>query len=166
MKIGILSDTHNNQINLQLALDIFRNAGVTKLIHCGDMTNAQTTVLLNGFSVIHVAGNMDGNPGSIRRTLLKLNPDNSSGPYFKGQLDGQWIAATHSHVPGQLDAFIQDGRFAYVFHGHTHRRHDVRVGQTRIINPGALGGTRHEDRSICLVDLASGEVRFLRVAGR
>lgn len=163
MKIGILSDTHNNQENLRRALDIFRNEGVATLIHCGDMTSAETAAILTGFHIIHVTGNMVKGPAAIRRALLAINPDNFSGPSFSGQLGGVWVAVAHGHVPETLDQFVADGRYAYVFCGHTHRRHDEMVGQTRIINPGALGGMWYEDRSICLVDLESAGVRFVMV---
>jgi hypothetical protein len=38
------------------------------------------------------------------------------------------------------------------------------MNNTRIINPGALGGTRHEPRSICIVNLATGAVEFIQIA--
>jgi hypothetical protein len=58
---------------------------------------------------------------------------------------------------------ISDGEHAYVFHGHTHRRNDRRVGPTRVINPGALGGMRWQQRSFCILDLATDEVDFVTV---
>jgi hypothetical protein len=164
MKIGILSDTHNNQDNLRRALDIFRSEGVTTLIHCGDMTSAETAAMLTGFHIIHVTGNMVRGPAAIRRALLAINPDNYSGASYSGQLAGVWLAVAHGHVPEKLDQFVADGRYAYLFYGHTHRRQNELVGQTRIINPGALGGMWYEDRSICLVDLVSSDIRFVKVA--
>jgi putative phosphoesterase len=166
MKLGILSDTHNNQETLRRALAIFRRENVTTLIHCGDMTTPQTAALMTNFKVIHVSGNMANAPGAIRRALLALNPESVSGPAFSGRLGGVWVAAAHGHAAYQLDTFVRDGRYAYIFHGHTHRRRDERVGQTRIINPGALGGIRHEDRSICLVELGGDDARFVTVEER
>ncbi len=163
MQIGVLSDTHNNQENLRRALAIFQSQQVSTLIHCGDLTTSQTAGLLTGFKIIHVTGNMARNHGAIRQTLLNLNPDNFSGPNYSGQIDGIEVAVTHGHIPGKLGAFIRDDRYAFIFHGHTHRRRDERIGQTRIINPGALGGTRYEERSICFVDLANDVVRFMEI---
>jgi len=166
MKIGILSDTHNNHNNLRRALDVFRREEATTLIHCGDMTSPETAALLSGFTVKHVTGNMASAPGALRRALLTLNPDNQSGISYSGQINGVWVAATHGHLSDKIDQFIQDGRYAYVFHGHTHRRRDELVGGIRFVNPGALGGVWHEERSICLVDLEKGEVRFVQIAER
>ena len=164
MKIGILSDTHNNTENLKRALTIFRREGVETLIHCGDMTTAKTAVHLAGFTLVYVHGNMDANPIAIRRALFELNPSSVAANHFSGELiPGVRVAATHSHIPGKLDSLIRDG-YNYVFHGHTHRRRDEIIGPTRVINPGALGGAQHEPRSICILDLKTGQSRFINLA--
>jgi len=58
---------------------------------------------------------------------------------------------------------VNSGEYAYVFHGHTHYRADWWAASTRVINPGALGGTKRESRSICIIDLESGEAQFIEV---
>jgi putative phosphoesterase len=88
MKIGILSDTHNNLTNLQAALNAFRAESIHTLIHCGDLTAPETAASLGGFRVIHVLGNGDYLSGEIHRILLELNPLNSSGLSFNGEIDG------------------------------------------------------------------------------
>lgn len=154
MRIGILSDSHEELHNLDRALNIFRQHGIETVIHCGDITTPSTAAHLKGFNVIHVNGNMDRADGGLRRALTALNPDNFSGPYFSGQLNGIWIAAAHGHQPHHLHSFIADGRYAYIFHGHTHQRRDEWVNKSRVINPGALGGRQPEPRSVCIIDLA------------
>jgi predicted phosphodiesterase len=62
-----------------------------------------------------------------------------------------------------LGNLISSGKHAYVFHGHTHRRRDQTIGHTRVVNPGALGGTRRQSRSFCILDLATGEMRFVKL---
>jgi predicted phosphodiesterase len=84
--------------------------------------------------------------------------------HFTGQIDGVPVAATHGHQGDQLQAFIRSGRYDYVFHGHTHRRRDERVGDTRVINPGALGGVRYENRSVAILDLTRGALESLPIA--
>jgi putative phosphoesterase len=164
MKIGILSDTHNNVDNLKRALAIFRREGIDTLIHCGDMSSPATAVHFTGFTLIYVHGNMDRNPLAIRQTLFDLNPSSVAANQFTGELiPGVRVAAAHGHTPGKLDSFIQDG-YDFIFHGHTHRRRDETVGQSRIINPGALGGAQHEPRSICQLDLKTGQIKFVDIA--
>jgi hypothetical protein len=164
MKIGILSDTHNNATNLQRALALFRGEGIATLIHCGDMSSPATAVHLKGFTVIYVHGNMDRNPLAIRQTLFQLNPSSVAGNYFSGELiPGVRVAATHGHTPGKIESFIESG-YDYIFHGHTHRRRDEIIDGSRIINPGALGGTQHEPRSICLINIKTGQTEFREIA--
>jgi putative phosphoesterase len=163
MKIGVLSDTHNNLTNLQSVLIAFRAESITTLFHCGDLTTPETAASLGGFRVIHVAGNGDFLSGEIRRVLLDLNQLSSSAPLYSGQIDGVSIAAVHGHQPHQLEELVASGRFQYVLHGHSHHRHSETVGKTRIINPGSLGGMKPEERSACILDLARGQIRFIFV---
>lgn len=165
MRIGILSDTHNQVGNLLAALRIFRAEGVRRLIHCGDMANVFTAQQMGEFDLIYVNGNSDESAEAINHAVWTLNPANETpGAQFSGKLDGVGIAATHGHMPQRLESLIKSRRHAYVFHGHTHRARDERVGSTRVINPGALGGARYEPRTICVLDLATGENRFITVA--
>jgi uncharacterized protein len=109
MKIGILSDTHNNAKNLQTALDIFAREGIETLIHCGDMTNVETAKKLAGFQVICVFGNGDIESGAIRETILALNPENYAGMVYKGKIGAARIAAAHGHMPGMVDELVRCG---------------------------------------------------------
>lgn len=165
MQIGILSDTHNNVLNLRKALSLFRDAGVTQLIHCGDMTSIETAKHMAGFDVVYVSGNVDQSSSGVRDAVWMLNPNgNDSAEIYRGTIAGVSLAATHSHIPGALDQLIRSGKYAYVFHGHTHRRRDERIGRTRVVNPGALGGNRPETRSVALVDLGRDTVEFIHVS--
>lgn len=164
MKIGILSDTHNNLTNLQAALNIFQQRGVDTLIHCGDMTEVEIAQAMLGFRVICVFGNGDVASGEIRQVLLAQNPENYAGMQYSGRIDGVRIAATHGHLPGRVEELARSGQYDYVFKGHSHIHKDERVGFTRLINPGALGGLHREPRQVCLLDLESGVAEFIEIA--
>jgi putative phosphoesterase len=161
MKLGILSDSHNNLTFLKVALTHFRQEGASIIIHCGDMTTPETAACLHGFQVIHVCGNGDYASGQIHQTLFNLNPKNFSGQFFGDEIDGKRIAVTHGHLPGKLLELAETGIYDYIFTGHSHRRRIEQVAATRVINPGAVGGLRVEERSIYLLDLASGEGKFI-----
>jgi hypothetical protein len=159
--IGVLSDTHNNTANLRAALEIFQRRGVQRLIHCGDVTDPATLEWLVEFRVITVFGNGDNSSGEMRDQLVRYDSLNFAGLIYRGQIGGVKIAAAHGHLPGSLDELIRSGEFDYVFHGHSHRRRDERIGRTRVINPGALGGLHREARSICIVDLDARQAEFV-----
>jgi hypothetical protein len=166
MRIAVLSDTHNDVGNTRQALRRVRDEGIDTVIHCGDWTRPIIAEQFNDLHVIGVGGNMDGDPAALELQLRTLGNENWFGATYEGEIGGAWIGVTHGHRHGEIERLARGGRCAYVFHGHTHRRRDERQGRTRIINPGALGGTRHEPRGFCIVNLASGNVEFVEVASR
>lgn len=161
MKIGLLSDTHNNLPNLIAALETFRDRSIQTVIHCGDLTDFDLVSHFHDFRLIYLTGNMDYASGTIQRRVAKLNQDNFAGPVFRGKLDGVAVAATHSHIEGKLMELIQSGDYEWIFHGHTHQRRDEVIRGVRIVNPGALGGLKRSPRSFCIVDLNEPNVEFI-----
>ena len=161
MKLGVLSDTHNDSEATRRALAIFRDRGVEQLIHCGDVTTPEIVALFEGWSIDFVYGNMDRDQSALRQAVGSLEQasiDDTQVLY----IDGRRIAVTHGHWEDTLAELIR-GEPDYVFHGHTHiRRHDT-IGRTQVINPGALGGTRRQARSVCVVDLDAGDVTFVKL---
>lgn len=163
MNLGILSDTHNNLQNLQIALDHLRSEGIDTIIHCGDLTGVEVAQAMQGFHVICTLGNGDIASGEIRQTLAGLKPENYTGMVYRGRIGGARIAATHGHMPGLVEELVRSGEFDYVFKGHSHQHKDEHIGYTRLINPGALGGLRREERQFCILDLDSGKAAFIEL---
>ena len=42
MRIGVVSDTHNNLKNCRKIVDLFNKSGVEKVVHTGDITQPKT----------------------------------------------------------------------------------------------------------------------------
>jgi uncharacterized protein len=162
LKIGILSDTHSREKNTQIALDTFRQYGITKLIHCGDITSAATIQLFAGWDVAFVRGNVDPDLDELVDGTRAIGV---SIPKFvqEIEIDGKWIAALHGNDHGTMFRLMISGKYAYLCHGHTHRRlNEYRDAYAvRIINPGALGGSQRETRSICILDTTADTVEFI-----
>jgi putative phosphoesterase len=163
MRIGILSDTHNNLPNLEAALLFFEQEGISTVFHCGDFTGIEVAKRMAPFHVLCVLGNGDYASGEIRAEIIRQNAENYAGMVYTGQIGDVRIAATHGHIPGKLEELVHAGRYDYVFKGHSHQHKDERYGITRLINPGALGGLNREDRRVCLLDLASGKADFVKI---
>ncbi|HEY4667801.1 MAG TPA: YfcE family phosphodiesterase [Anaerolineales bacterium] len=163
MKVGVLSDTHDDETNLRVALDAYRQQRITQLIHCGDMIGPEIVGQLAGFQVIYVDGNMDRESGEIYRRLRELDPHSVVLPTFEGEIADVSIAVTHGDDLAELNRVIRSGIHRFVFTGHTHRRRDETIGPTRVFNPGALGGLQFESRSYSMVDLVSGEVEVIEL---
>lgn len=162
MRIGILSDTHDHVENTRRALEILRQEQVERLFHCGDVTSPEVVSLFEGWDVLFVRGNLD-RLDALEPAVVALGRQPFLGDEMTTTVTGRRIAILHGDDTERLRQVIASGEFDYVFHGHTHRRRDERIGRTRVINPGALGGVRHESRSFCILDLETDELRFIEV---
>jgi putative phosphoesterase len=164
VEIGILSDTHNDSAITQTALQGFQQRGVRTVFHCGDVTSADMVGHFQGFDAYFVRGNMDRQHGQALKAAVKAQP----GAHWLGKgdeiaLDGKRIALTHGDSREQYEALLF-GEPDYLLVGHTHRRRDERIGPTRVINPGALGGVQYEVRSICVLDLTSDQLEVIHLS--
>jgi putative phosphoesterase len=162
VKIGIISDTHDDVGNLETALAILRAEGVTRLLHCGDVCGPDVIRAMAGFDVWIAQGNMDRSLG-LAQAVQETRGNSRMTWLQRFTLDGYAIAMIHGDNEEVLGNLITSGKYKYILHGHTHRRRDQKIGRTRVINPGALGGTRHQARSFCILDLTAGEVRFVEI---
>lgn len=160
MKIGVLSDTHNHQSNIHEALAIFENHKPDILIFCGDATTVASIEWFCEYPIIYTFGNGDFATGEIKSFLQAYNQGNFAGYVFNGEVGGKKIGVTHGHLKNYYDEMISNGKIDYLFSGHTHVRMDKRIGRTRVINPGALGGTRKQSRSVAILDLDTDELIF------
>lgn len=164
MKIGVLSDTHDNQEDLRVVLNICREKGIKTLVHCGDLTSLDMVSKFRGFRLIYTIGNMDIATGAIKKHIERMHEGNYAGMVFRGKLNGVPIAVTHSHIDGKVMELVREKRFKWVFHGHTHEKRDETLRGARIVNPGALGGLGRDPRSFCIVDLDAEMVEFIQVS--
>jgi len=162
MKIAVLADTHDNLDNTQAAASVFTQENINVILHCGDVCGPDVIEALTGFTVHLAQGNMDRMP-ALGMSVEALQGRGRLARYHDLILDGFRIALLHGDDDGLLHRLVDSGAYAYVFHGHTHRRADRWVGPTRVINPGALGGTRYEARSACIVDIKAGQARFVHI---
>lgn len=160
MRIGILSDSHDRTGSLQSAINWLVNNSIDTLFHCGDVTSLETARVMAGLRVHYVYGNGDFAANTIRDMLVEANHESTGGPVFSGELEGVAIAATHGHLPGSLFSLITSRKYDFVFFGHTHVQKDLRVHGTHVINPGALGSSRYDGRTLCILDLNSGQIEY------
>ena len=158
MKIGILSDSHNEIENVKKAVSVFESLGIDTVIHCGDVTIPRVLEVLKFFRVFLAYGNMDIDKEMLSITLKKPDKQNKVGPFLDFELAGKRILVIHGDDGYGLRMAIKSGEYDYVFTGHTHRVRDEKVGNTRVINPGALGGAFYEPRSIAYLDLETDQL--------
>jgi hypothetical protein len=177
MRIGLISDTHNNLQKVKLALARFQHEGVQTILHAGDITSPQILETLadppalpkkspQKFEVWLAQGNMDRHPGLASTAQALFGPDRFAQTQELTFNDVR-IALTHGDVWDRLQALIHtedaDKRpFDYVIHGHTHKPKDERTNTTRVINPGALGNAAWRSPTYAILDLATGDLQWFR----
>lgn len=141
MKIGVISDTHDQDVLIEEAVQRFNAEHIELLIHCGDWVSP---FILYSFKELKVPmrGVFGNNDGDRFRHLLfsqKAGLDiQFEERFLELDLDGRKIAVFHGDYPGLVEALVMCGNYDAVFHGHTHQR-VLRVhGKTLSLNPGSL----------------------------
>lgn len=141
MKIAILSDIHDNVWNLKKALDMIVLQETDAMLFCGDLCAPFIIKLLGRAYAkpIHmVLGNNDGDVAAIIANAKNYSNIRIHGDYFRGELDGKSIAV--NHYPDKARALAEQGGYDIVCYGHNHSLAEERIGNTLLINPGAIMG--------------------------
>lgn len=145
MKIGVCSDIHDHIVNLKKMLTIFESRGVNTIIFCGDFCSPIPVREMGDFNgTIHcVFGNGDGD----RYTMSKIVASSSPNVVLHGEhaavaFNGVRIAFTH--FPFYAEALARTGEYRAVFFGHTHVRHEEKIGDCLWLNPGEVMGWKGE----------------------
>lgn len=168
MKIGILSDTHGDVVRTARAVRLLLAEHVAAICHCGDIGDEAVLVELAsacrpaGVPVYAVLGNVDHWDSGVRCFPAGAGVD-LRGRTAELELGGIPVAVVHGDDPGLLEACIRNGRFRYVFTGHTHVADAIDVGSTRVINPGAVYRSPHP--SVAVLDLERDDLRWLPLRG-
>jgi hypothetical protein len=160
MQIGILSDTHGKYATVEKALQVLQDRNINVVLHCGDIDDAETVWLFQGFTAHFVFGNCDIDRHAIRQAVYGIGETLHDGWGFL-ELEGIKIAFVHGDDHGLLRELEHSGAFDFLFHGHTHQAREHRTGPTRVINPGAL--YRARPKTFVILDLATGEVESVIV---
>jgi putative phosphoesterase len=160
MRIGLISDTHNEQHKVKLALEKFRQHNVELILHAGDITSTATLKLFTDFDVWISRGNMDRDRQLAKIASQLFGPGRFATTH-ELQIDGATIALLHGDSWTQLESRIKSKRYNYVIHGHTHVPQDEKIGQTRVINPGALGHARWHAPTCAVLDLTEHTLEWI-----
>ncbi len=141
MKIGIISDTHDNLPKFKKVIDYLEKEGISFIIHCGDIANPDTLEkALENFSgkCRAVLGNAD----NIYQYDLE---DYQSPPKIevferKGEVELSNKKMAFTHYPWVAKKLAKSGEYDIVFYGHTHRPWQKKIGECQAVNPGNVAG--------------------------
>jgi len=159
MRIGIISDTHDQIERTRLAVRTLVEQGAEALIHCGDLTTPDVVYECGVLPCHIVFGNNDYDETGIREAMTAIR----GVCLEKGgeiTLGGKRIAVTHGDSGKQIRR-LSAAKPDYLLFGHTHVPSDAREGSTRFINPGAIH--RAQNWTVALLDLDTDLLRFVKI---
>lgn len=152
MKIGIISDTHDNIWNFDKTAESLKKENIEVLIHCGDYCAPFMLFRLESLNIpVHgVFGNGDGDKYLMTKlTYTNLKNITLYGNLGEIQVEGKKIAFLH-------DQKLASGLFAkkeynIVCHGHIHETYLIKEDENYLICPGEIMGMKGNP-SFCIYD--------------
>jgi uncharacterized protein len=157
MRIGVLSDTHDNLPKIEKAVKLFNQKKAGFVLHAGDFVAPFTIDKLKKLSCewLGVFGNNDGekkglsakSEGRIRKAPLRI------------RLSGRKITVVHDRLI--LD-FGKEKADLIIF-GHSHKAEIEQLKGKLILNPGECSGWLSGKSSVAMVDLGTMEAKIYKL---
>lgn len=163
MRVGVISDTHDNVTAIERAGELFRAEGIGTLIHCGDFIAPPVLPFFEGVTLHGVLGNNDGEVAGLEAGFEGLDGA-LHGRFAELEFGGARFAVLHGESKEEVEGYAESGEYDYVLYGHHHEHERREVGDALVINPGAHFPTVPEEhRTVAIVDTDGGDVEFHRV---
>ena len=162
MKIGIISDTHDNLPQIKIAVEIFNREKVELVLHAGDFVSPFTFLEFKNLNcpLKGVFGNNDGDKLYLQEKF-KVIGEIYPAPYIV-KINNKNVIMLHKEK--LIDALAESQRYDVIIYGHTHRSDLRKIGKTLIINPGECGGWLTGKSTIALLDLKTLEAKIINLA--
>ena len=162
MKIGIISDTHDNLPQIKKAVEIFNREKVELVLHAGDFVSPFTFLEFKNINcpLKGVFGNNDGDKLYLQEKF-KVIGELYPAPYIV-KINNKNVIMLHKEK--LIDALAESQKYDVIIYGHTHRTDLRKIGKTLIINPGECGGWLTGKSTIALLDLETLEAKIIDLA--
>ncbi len=163
MRIAIISDTHDNILNLRAAVSYSNAYGVSTIIHCGDLISPFMLNEIAEFNgAVHlVYGNNVGDQHLISQMCgTKFPTLTHHGVLGAIEAGGRKFAFTH--YPEMARGLAVQGGFDAVCCGHNHRYGVEKHGPCLLINPGELLG-KDGQPVFCILETSSMDTERVEV---
>jgi putative phosphoesterase len=159
--VGILSDSHDNLTAVRRAVQMFKDAGCTLVIHAGDFVApfAARELAAAGCPIKAVFGNCDGEKTGLKSAVEPFGLVQEAPLTFESE--GLRFAVVHLNAAAGPLAAGQ--KYDVVVFGHTHNPEVRKSGKTLVVNPGETGGWTTGKSTVALFDPKTGraEIVFL-----
>ena len=152
MRIGVVSDTHNNLKNVRRIVEISNDQAVDRVIHTGDISQAKTLDIFASLNapLFGVFGNNDQEREDLERAIARYGFTFQDPPLL---LNWATRAIIVVHDPLEFDGHLKQQDLA--LHGHTHRYRLEQESAQTIFNPGECAGMVQGRNAVGVVDLVT-----------
>lgn len=157
MKIGILSDSHDNLPKIEKAVKFFNKNKVGFVLHAGDFVAPFTIPKLKVLKCDWqgVFGNNDGERNGLSRISegkIKVGP-------LRIKLGSKKVTLVHDINTISTETENAD----LIVCGHTHKSEVKNLDAKLIINPGECGGWLTGKSTLAIVDLAAKSCKIFHI---
>ncbi|MFA5925480.1 MAG: metallophosphoesterase [Parcubacteria group bacterium] len=172
MKIGIISDVHDNLRHLQKAIEFFNKEKISLLVHCGDW---DAPFSLRAYLALKcpIRGVMGNGDPDIQKYLYQLQNiemlkdlDLSlSSRFLEFSIEGIRFGVFHGDDENMNACLTESQMFDVLCLGHTHKPLIGQKGKTLVVNPGSLIGymaeTGIQPATVALYDTATKKAEII-----
>jgi len=164
MKMGIISDTHDNLPQIRKAVKVFNREKVELVLHAGDFVSPFTSLEFKNLNcpLKGVFGNNDGDKLYLQEKFKGIG-ELYPAPY-NVNINSKNVIMLHKEK--LIDALAESQKYDVIIYGHTHRSDLRKIGKTLIINPGECGGWLTGKSTIALLDLETLEAKVINLADK
>lgn len=165
MKIGIVSDTHDNLALVAKAIDRLNRENVEVVLHAGDYVSPFT---ISNFKqlrakLIGVFGNNDGDRELLKDRFDTVEAAEVRGNFAEVTVGGLRIALLHGGEEELLTSLVNTGFYDVVVHGHSHVAGIHKRNKTIVVNPGEVCGYLTEKSTLVLFDTATKKAEIVQL---
>lgn len=163
MRIGILSDTHDNLGMVDTAVRQLNRERVDLVLHAGDYVSPFVIPRLANLHspMIGVVGNNDGDHQALAARFAEHEGLSLRGGFATVTAGGMCIGLLHGDDRELLQGLIGRKAFDVVVHGHTHKAEVREFGATLVVNPGEACGYLTGKPTIAVIDTSNRDVELL-----
>lgn len=137
MKVGIISDTHDDIQLTKEAVEIFHTRNVDIIIHAGDFTSPEMLRLFKDNNCKFVLGNGDIDVERINMESQECGFECITD-VCDFNIDDKRILVIHGDKVPVFREAVSSGKYNYIIKGHTHLFEDYISKNSRILNPGSF----------------------------
>lgn len=156
--LGVISNSDGRADRIAAAVNFFKSAGATFVIHLGDVGGRHVLDALGSVHSAFVWGDRDKDRMGLLRYGDSVGVD-CLGVVGDLELEGKRVAVLHGDDRKLLRRLLDEQQHDFVLCGHEASVEDYTIGKTRVLNPGPLHGGK--SASALLFDPATGKTKLV-----